>query len=253
MSQEKFVLPDSYKLVMLQDFSGGNELENWTSPENQRNGGYWSPQQCFVENKKLVIRSQYRNISGKEGYHSGCLIWNKNNFTYGYYEARCRVDKVWGAWSAFWLMPDKIEKGYGYEIDIFECAWNYFCESTLHWNAYRKQAKKRVFMKNLYDGMHTFALDWKKDSLSFYYDNRLVWRVNDEKGKINYPVALMLSTEINGRADRDGKPLVKRVWIGNGLITDRRNDLPSDFVIDYVKVYDNGDLILSDKVNLPPT
>ena len=70
--------------------------------------------------------------------------------------------------------------------------------------------------------------------------------MDDPEGKINFPVSLWLSCEINGSVGRNGKPKVGRKWIGNGVVTDKRNRLPFDYIIDYVKVYDNGDLILSE-------
>ncbi len=64
-----------------------------------------------------------------------------------------------------------------------------------------------------------------------------------------YPVYMNISTEINGDL-QNGKPEFNRwFWLGCGKIDDKNNTMPSDFIVDYVRVYDNGDLVWSEKEN----
>ena len=249
MAQGNFKLPDNYKLAWSEDFTKPLDADFWLMPDCPRRGGYWSSGQVLTENEKLVIRTEYINCGEKSGYHTGCLIWKNLRATYGYYEIRCKLQNTKGEWPAFWLMPDSISgrvENPGYEIDIFENAVPYRIQNALHWNGYHSQKKNRYTAKDLYDGFHTFALDWKKDSLKFYYDNKLIWHITDPKLISHAPVKLEISTEINGIIRKGNIPKPGRLfWIGNGIITDKRNDLPSDFIVDYVKVYDNGELTFS--------
>ncbi len=252
---EVFTLPEEYTLAFSEEFENGYDENVWNATEfTPRKGGYWSSEQVFCKDGNLVIRTEYKDDSRGSGYYTGEMSWNNLRSTYGYYEIRCKVDNIRGAWSAFWLMPDDISKTEqkaqdGAEIDIFESALPYRVQNTLHYDGYTGSKKKVTKLDDVYDGFHTFALDWKKDSLRFYYDNKLLWEVTDPDLISTYPVYMDISTEVNGDL-KDGEPVPNRwFWFGCGKIDNKNNKMPSDFVIDYVRVYDNGDLIWSEKEN----
>lgn len=238
-NKEYFTLPEGYKPVYEEQFDKPLDTELWAISEYTRKGGYWDKAQVRLNNS-LIIRTEYKNAeNGKPaGFYTGDIHWREKRVTYGYYEARCRVDNIRGAWSAFWLMPDDMTNGF--EIDIFENAIPFMLQTTLHYKDYKGQRLKYNYKKDFYTGFHTYGLDWKKDSLKFYYDNELVWEVTDPKLISHTPTRLELSSELNGH---NGKP-DWWFWIGNGMITSKRNKskLPYDYVVDYVKIYDNGQL-----------
>lgn len=258
MKNEIFKLPDSYKLAWSEDFKKPLDTELWLISDKPRKGGYWSPEQVFIENEKLIIRTEYKEKGDKSGFYTGDLHWRRKRCTYGYFEIRCSIENIRGAWSAFWLMPDfegmdnKNQKAQdGCEIDIFENAKPYRLQTTLHYDAYCGQRMKSRRVEDMYDGFHTFALDWKKDGLKFYYDNRLIWHITNPNHISHYPASLEMSTELNGNTNKNGVPKPNRTfWLGNGIITNKKNKLPYDFIIDYVKVYDNGELIWSESDNI---
>lgn len=214
---ETFELPQDYKLSFSEDFENGYDENIWTSTQTApRKGGYWSDEQVFTENGNLIIRTEYKDNGDDSGYYTGELSWPNMRSTYGYYEIRCKVDNVRGAWSAFWLMPDNIsnmeqQAQDGCEIDIFESALPYKVQNTLHYDGYKSSKKKITKLDDMYDGYHTYALDWKKDSLKFYYDNKLLWEVVDPDLISAYPVFMDISTEINGNMKND-KPEANR-WL----------------------------------------
>lgn len=250
---EIFELPREYKLSFSEEFENGYDENIWSSSEfNARKGGYWSNEQVFTENDNLIIRTEYRENEDACGYYTGELSWSDIRSTYGYYEIRCKVDNIRGAWSAFWLMPDNIsnmkQKAQdGCEIDIFESALPNRVQNTLHYDGYKSSKKNITKLNDMYDGYHTYALDWKKNSMKFYYDNKLLWKVTDPDLISAYPVYMNISTEINGKIKNDKPEASRWLWLGCGKIDDKENRLPSDFVVDYVRVYDNGDLIWSEK------
>lgn len=250
---ETFALPQEYKLSFSEEFENGYDESVWSaSAFTPRKGGYWSDAQVFTENGNLIIRTEYKENGADSGYYTGELSWTERRSTYGYYEIRCKVDNVRGVWSAFWLMPDNIsnmaQKAQdGCEIDIFESALPYKMQNTLHYDGYKRSNKKITKLEDMYNDYHTYALDWKKDSLKFYYDSKLIWEVTDPDLISAYPVFMDISTEVNGNMKNDKPEVNGRLWLGCGRIDDKDNRLPSDFVVDYVRVYDNGDLIWSEK------
>lgn len=243
---ETFEMPSEYELAYEDNFDKEIDTSYWkVSDFTPRKGGYWSPEQVFIRDGNLVIATNYVENGKYSGYYTGEISWYNRRVTYGYYEIRCKVDDIRGAWSAFWLMPDNIsnmeQKAQdGCEIDIFEVAVRNKIQNTLHYDGYKAQKKRITDVKNLYGEYHTFALDWKKDGLKFYYDGKLTWAVKDPDLISHYPVSVDISTEVNGDI-KDGmgtpNPLF---WIGCGDIRDKKNNLPSEFMIDYVRIYDNG-------------
>lgn len=246
-----FEIPDSYELVLKDEFSKGYDESIWgPSGITVRRGGYWSQDQVSTKNGKLVIRTEYRDDVEEPGYYTGDLCTPNKRFLYGYYEIRCKVENTRGLWNAFWLMPDDIynyeQKAQdGSEIDIFESAIPYILQNAIYFDGYEGRKQMRTELKDMYDGYHTYALDWKKDALRFYYDGKLIWELTEPDLIPACPAYLNVTTEINGNVI-DGKPDTQHLtWIGCGYITDEGNDLPSDFLIDYVRIYDNGDLVIS--------
>lgn len=252
---ERFVVPDTYTVAFADEFDGALDEKIWENVSfGPRKGGYWAPEQSFTRDGNLVIETSYRENGDASGYYTGCLNLRSVDYTYGYYEIRCKVDDIRGAWSAFWLMPDNIshmeQKAQdGCELDIFETAVRDKIQNALHYDGYAGNRKRVTRVDDLYDGFHTFGLDWKRESLHFYYDGKLLWEVTDPDLISQYPANLIVSTEINGDYhDGNAAPTPSRwMWFGCGLITDKQNTLPSEFVVDYVRVYDNGQLQITER------
>lgn len=241
---EKFELPKEYVIAFEEEFNGEIDESVWYKREfGERKGGYWSPEQVFTEDGKLVIQTEYKTDAETPGYYTGCLTWAEKRSKYGYYEIRAKVDNVRGVWSAGWLMPDHIEYTEqkaqdGCEIDIFETAVENELQNAIHYDSYRGNKTKKTKIDNLYDDYHIYALDWKKDSVRFYYDNMLMWEITDPDKISQTAGRFILSTEINGR---NGKPN-SWLWVGCGNIKNDGDKLPSNFIVDYVRIYDNGEL-----------
>ncbi len=248
-----FRVPKEYKLEFEDEFVRGYDKDYWgPSGIELRRGGYWSSEQVSTKKGNLVISTEYRDDVENPGYYTGDLCWPTKRATYGYYEIRCKVENTRGLWNAFWLMPDDIynyeQKAQdGSEIDIFESAIPYKIQNALYYDGYSGRKSIMTEVKDLYDDYHVYALDWKKDSMRFYYDGRLVWELTDPDLIPASPAYLNITTEINGKV-LEGKPDTNHLtWIGCGYITNEDNVFPSKYLIDYVRVYDNGDLIWSEK------
>ena len=82
---------------------------------------YYTPEDVFLSNGCLVIRSQKRAFRDHD-YTSG-LVENKGKFAmaYGRYEIRAKLPSTQGIWPAHWMLPE--DGSWPPEIDIFEGFW----------------------------------------------------------------------------------------------------------------------------------
>ncbi len=129
---------------------------------------------------------------------------NKYMPRYGYIEARIDFDGAGGQWGAFWVQtPNNTlsapldEHARGMEMDIVEHAVlndsvdiSAKAPSALHWRTYDSPEWPNWDFwhagsdndwggTSLADSFHTYGLEWRPDSLKFYYDNALVWTVRN--------------------------------------------------------------------------
>ena len=232
-----FTDKDNQYLVLYDDFDSAEiNSELWnvygkdkgTTPHIRR-GAYWDPRQVFTENNALVIRTQKR----EDGYFYTGAIDSHNKFEkgYGYYEARCKLPKASGLWSAFWLMSKQMEEGSapgtsdvkltGAEIDIMESPFyingdvNDMYQYNVHVGDYgdhylQYNSLTRSTLVNysntigseeavsLYDDWHTFALEWTEKYYKFYIDRILVATITDMSFISPLENFLFLSIEVDG-------------------------------------------------------
>ena len=166
-------------------------------------------------------------------WHTG-MISTAETFqtTFGYFEAKIRLQTQVGHWSAFWLQTPDMGKFLGdparagVEIDVIEYLRNgrnkIIAHHNLHWDGYGKQHKHagtKVKIPALDDGrFHVFALQWTPEEYVFFVDGRETWRTRAAVS--HHPEFMLLSLEV-------GK------WAGDI----RKAKLPDSLVVDYVRVY----------------
>jgi len=155
--------------------------------------------------------------------------------SFGYYEARCKLQKHPHWWSAFWLQSPVIGSSLdpetaGVEVDImeaFQVDGTFECNN--HWNGYGPDHAHAGFTGNLppsEDGFHLFGVEWAEDGYTFYVDGKEVWRCAEPVSRIKQ--FILLSTECQGYRRSPG-PVPELL----------DPDLPDDeFVVDFVRVYD---------------
>ncbi len=224
--------------------------------DGMRKGGYWDKEQVFVENGNLIIRTVEKD--GK--YYTGAIDTdNKFETHFGYYETRVQLPKASGIWAAFWLMCDNMGKSStdptvcGAEIDIFESPYyngssssKEFYQSALHMGDYGSVYKQYTRLSNasqtaeiekIYDGWHTFALDWQEDYYRFYFDDMLMGEMtssNVKEGISKLDDFLFLSVEIDGA---NGSAYKNIFPFSTSITNNEDGAFPADFIVDYVKVY----------------
>ncbi|NDI98929.1 glycoside hydrolase family 16 protein [Flavobacterium sp. LaA7.5] len=157
-------------------------------------------------------------------------------FKYGYIEARAKIPTGHGIWPAFWMLGSNI-KQVGWpmagEIDILEYVGK---EPNMVFTSLHTQDShgntintKKTTFENIEEGFHTYAIDWTKDHIAFYVDNKLVYTFapTDKKVEVwpyNQPFYFILNVAVGGN-------------FGGPEVDDKI--FPQEFIIDYVRVYEN--------------
>jgi len=185
--------------------------------------------------------------TGESDYACGFLeTYGKWVQRYGYFEARLKLPRAPGLWPAFWLMPDRgVEAGPqwkrqdtgngGMEFDIMEhlTRWGpHRHDFGMHWDGYTKTHKSIVSLLNYVqpdkDGFITSGLLWTPGSAIYYCNGREIGRWEDPRIS-TVPSNIIIEMTTGG-------------W-DNSPIDDAQ--LPADFVIDYVRVWQRKDLASS--------
>jgi beta-glucanase (GH16 family) len=223
----------TWKLIWHDEFDGLKLDETkWEVPEHvpeiRPHDAEWSPRAVELDGiGHLVIR-----IFREEGkYYDGC-VQTKGKFehAFGYYVARIQMQKEQGHWPSFWLFNDCVNREHdgreGTEIDILDRP--YFDESVqnaLRWRGYGKEGKSAQHVTKtpgLTMDFHTFAVLWTPEEYVFYSDGKETWRTK-AGGVCQAPLYIKLSDE----AELKG-------WAGDLS----KANLPDQFAVDYVRVYD---------------
>ncbi|MCM2371167.1 family 16 glycosylhydrolase [Aporhodopirellula aestuarii] len=219
----------------------------------------FAPHNVFVEDGKLKIRSQwepdfdfakdeghegntYRTHEGKDVPVTTGGVISRKRFLNGYMEVKSKPgDSAMTA--AFWAI------GYESELDVYEQmgnpnAGNDIEEDSTKMSVHdwqppaerptRKFGYKKKLPYRLADDFHVFGCEWGEDYLKCFIDGELVYETTQEKeGKhwvLTNPLEIWLDSEIF-------------VWLG--LPT--QEELPSDFEIEYVRVWQKPQTNLLDR------
>ena len=163
---------------------------------------------------------------------------------YGYFEVRCILPKGSGMWSAFWLTctgvtnVDGTGKD-GAELDVFESSYYYSdnknrVTTNIHFDGYgaEKQSENvciaEITANNPYEEYNTYGVEWNEDEYIFYINGIETGR-SSFGGTSEVEEWLMLTVEVGGA---DGVP--KKSWAGPSV---DNSDVITDFIVDYVRVY----------------
>jgi beta-glucanase (GH16 family) len=158
----------------------------------------------------------------------------KKEFQYGRIEARAKLPVGEGIWPAFWMLGSNINN-VGWpkcgEIDILEYVGKnpHLVYTSLHTQDSHGEtinSKKIVFPK-IEEGFHIFAVDWTKDKMEFFVDDKLVYTFqpevkNENTWPFNQPFYIIINMAIGGN-------------FGGPEVDD--SIFPQEYVLDYVKVY----------------
>ncbi|WP_447640950.1 MULTISPECIES: glycoside hydrolase family 16 protein [Chitinophagaceae] len=225
-------LPDSSKWGYEVGFVRNKEPQFYT---------YKRLENAHVQNGHLIIEAKKEHYKDANYTSASLNTQGIAEFQYGRMEMRAKVPKGLGSWPAFWMLGDnhgKVSWPYCGEIDIVEYVGKDSTQvyGTVHFanDARKYQTEgRRPKVGDPSDGFHVYAVEWNKDSLSFFYDkNRFfVFHVNKQgtyaQSIFNKKFYLLVNLAL-GRAGTLG-----------GLLDDKI--LPLKYEIDYVRVYQQKD------------
>ena len=251
--QKHFKPQTVWKLVWQDEFSGKildttkwNVLIRETSKHNELQ--YYVPDEVYVENGILRIRSRVRKYGSKE-YTSGRLdTEGKFAPVYGRFEIRARLPGGKGLWPAHWLYPQERdwlmektmedavaagkerlipeERPWYTEIDIMEFLGHEpsVLYGTIHYCAFdgarRSSSGTWRGAVDYTKDFHIYELEWEPDSIRWFIDGNRIHAT--ASGIPHKPHYLILNTAVGGG------------WPGN---PDSTTVFPQYHDIDYVRVY----------------
>ncbi len=212
----------------------------------------FAPHNVRIEDGKLKIRSQWEphfNFSSQEQdgrkyekITTGAVV-GKKRFLNGYMEIRSKAGDA-AMTSSFWTI------GYQSELDMFEqmgapkkgrqLKENYYLFSIHDWRPGAREHQNKVFTHahqleyRVADDFHVYACEWDDSYLKFYEDGNLVYTLTKEemgdKWVLTNPLEIWFDSEVFP-------------WLGIPV----EEELPVDFEIDYVRVWQKPDSNLLDR------
>jgi beta-glucanase (GH16 family) len=237
-------LPKSEKWNYEHGFVRNKEAQYYTKTRKEN---------AFVHHGYLEIKAIKEQIPN-EFYQKESSNWKKSdsltNFTsasittrdiaswqYGRVEVRAKLPKGLGVWPAIWMLGTDKKVGWPKcgEIDIMEYVG--FMPDKIHATTHYAKNEKgehtqsggTITIPTKDDNFHIYAVEWTKETISFYYDDQNYYQFEIKEAEINgkqpfnKPFYLILNLALGGS------------W--GGKIDE--NNLPQSFLIDYVRVYQN--------------
>jgi uncharacterized protein YjdB/beta-glucanase (GH16 family) len=154
-------------------------------------------------------------------------------FQYGKIETRMKLSSGQGAWPAFWMLAQSNNWPYTGEIDIMEAKHKNPTQliGTVH--HYNGHNSGQVATPDLSAAFHTYAIEWEKDEIRWYFDGALYHRATPQTtggawpfNNTGNPFYLIYNLAVGGL----GTP-----FTGNQPFNSA--DFPTNIQVDYVRVY----------------
>ncbi len=216
---------------------GNQELQYYTnSIENAHHDGNGS---LVIKAIKLTAPLSLNCWYGPCRYTSARLMTKgKSDRKYGRFEARIKISRGQGMWSAFWLLGNNIDTvGWATcgEIDVMENIGRepLTVHGTIHGPGYSgANAIGAPFNlmndQNFADDFHVYAAEWTENKIAFYVDGNLYKTITPQNlpaGKAwvyEHPFFMILNLAVGGN------------W---GGAPDETTVFPQTMLVDYVRVY----------------
>jgi beta-glucanase (GH16 family) len=223
-------LPDTNKWSYEQGFVRNHESQYYTRDRSEN---------ARVEDGHLILECRKEPFTPANHapveYTSASLVTRqKADWQYGRIEIRAKIPQGRGVWPAIWTLGTNITQ-VGWprcgEIDIMEFVGKApdQIHGTIHYFKDGKHASnhRSVKVDRPFDDFHTYAIEWTWERIDFFFDDQKYQSadisVADQPGgnPFHAPHYLILNFALGGS------------W--GGPIDDTM--LPQQFVIDYVRVY----------------
>lgn len=207
---------------------GNNEAQYYTSDSKN----------VRVEDGHLIIEAHKDSLGGKAYTSTRIVSKMKGDWLYGRIEIKAKLPKGKGTWPAIWMLSTDGKYG-GWpasgEIDIMEHV-GYdpgVIHGTIHTETYNHgkgtQKEGKITVEDCMDTFHVYAIDWTKDKMDFFVDDKLYHTVTrdpneDFKGwPFDHRFHLIMNIAVGGN------------WGGKEGIDD--SIWPQRMEVDYVRVF----------------
>ena len=211
------------------------------------------PENVVVENGSLTLTARGTSDGG---FTSGRIrTQDKIMFQYATVEARISIpDLTDGLWPAFWTLGHDISS-VGWprcgEIDILEMGAgqaiaddvvNRRVYSTCHWDVdgqYASYGESLTVPESLDEGFHVWRMEWTPLAISTFVDDQHVWTIDISDPdafsghEFHAPHFLIINLAVGG------------TFTGIFNSNDVTASLPARYLVDYVRIFDNGHTLLS--------
>lgn len=269
---------EGYELVWSDEFNidGRPNPENWTYENGfvRNNEAQWyQPENAEVKDGHLVITGK-REIRLNPNYEAGSDSWRRNrefieytsacikspglrSFQFGRFEVRAKIVAEEGLWPAIWFLGNEGRWPACGEVDLMEyyggdilanAAWlnpvdrddnnDFANRGYVAWDSSHTPVAE-LGGKDWDETFHIWRMDWDEKEIKLYVDDRLlntidltktINREGRRRGRapenpFHQPHYILLNLAIGGT--QGGNPI--------------NTDFPSEYLIDYVRVYQKTD------------
>ncbi len=236
----------NYELVWSDEFDGTSlNMTNWNYDVgygtwgNVEQENYQIPNVSVADGNLQITAKKEKIGTTPSNYTSGRInTLNKREYTYGKIEAKMKLPKSQGLWSAFWLLGVNMRArgttpGVSWpacgEIDIMETInTELWTSAAAHWatpnGSHTSSGNKLNIAQNEW---HVYSIEWSKETIKWYVDGRFyngIW-IKDGAGstsEFHLPFNIILNLAVGGE------------WPGQVI---DETKLPSTMLVDYVRVY----------------
>lgn len=182
-----------------------------------------------------VIEKMLNACNGCQFSSSRIKTAGKISFQYGRVEIRMKSAAGEGSWPAFWMLGTDLLKGIPWpdagEIDVFEGKGSMpnTVFGTIHGPGFNPGGGLGSIYNNansLNSDFHTYAIEWKKNQIDFYFDDSLYFSVSNKdvpskSWVYNQPFFLILNLAMGGQFTGDIDPALNKAQI----------------IVDYIRYY----------------
>ncbi len=239
--------PDGYALVWHDEFDrdGLPDPGRWSYDVGGHGWGNKEPQfytegrreNARVERGLLIVEARKEAWQGAPYTSARLVTKGKGDWTYGRIEVRARLPRGRGSWPAIWMLattPEPMRWPDDGEIDVMEHVGHDHgaVHASVHTKAYHHsigtQKTGRTAVADAAEAFHVYAIDWDRDRIRFYVDDRQYFQFEREPGgktvwPFDGPFHLLLNVAVGG------------AWGGQKGIDE--SSLPYRMEVDYVRVY----------------